>query len=82
MKVSVEDLYLPGLEDSYLAVNEAGEATYPAATTRLYYRQEDTPQFFVSLEHKLSLVLQGDFLSHMTMMYELCMYYLNSYFIM
>lgn len=67
VKVSVEDLYLPGHEDTYLAVNEAGEPTYPAATTRVYYRQEDTPHSFVSLEHKVSLVLQGDFITQMTM---------------
>ncbi|XP_071549920.1 uncharacterized protein [Panulirus ornatus] len=71
VKVSVEDLYLPGHEDTYLAVNEAGEPTYPAATTRVYYRQEDTPHSFVSLEHKVSLVLQGDFITQMTMKYEL-----------
>ncbi|XP_045607357.2 uncharacterized protein [Procambarus clarkii] len=67
--VRVEDLYLPGDKDFYLAVDEAGDASYPAPTTRVFYNL--TLKQFVSLEHKLALVLQGDHLTHLTLKYEL-----------
>lgn len=65
---------LMGHEDSYLAVDEAGGTSYPEATTRVYHGQEQVPEALVSLQHKISLVVQGDFLTQITFKYELCRY--------
>ncbi|XP_047475462.1 uncharacterized protein LOC125029551 [Penaeus chinensis] len=72
VKLSIVDLQLPVHEDSYLVVNEAGESSYPPATTRVYPGDGgNVPKSCVSLEHKLSVVLQGDFITEVTLKYEL-----------
>ncbi|XP_064081333.1 uncharacterized protein LOC135197964 isoform X1 [Macrobrachium nipponense] len=71
VKITMKDLHLPVHEDSYLAINEAGEATYPKDTTRVYHDFDHTPKTFVSLEYKLAIVLQGDFITEVSFKYEL-----------
>nr|XP_053651473.1 blastula protease 10-like [Cherax quadricarinatus] len=79
VKVSVEALHLEGEEDStYLVVNEAGGGTYEAPTSRVYdLYHHNTPPHFVSLQHKMSLVLQGTARTTFTFKYDLCMYLLH-----
>ncbi|XP_068222532.1 uncharacterized protein [Palaemon carinicauda] len=71
VKVVLTDLHLPVHEDSYLAVNEAGEASYPRDTTRVYHDFDHTPKTFVSFQYKLAIVLQGDFITEVSLKYEL-----------
>lgn len=70
--MKVEELILPDHQDSYLAVDEAGGVSYPEGTTRVYRSQEKLPEAMVSLEHKISLVVQGSFPTQFTFSYELC----------
>ncbi|KAK3873144.1 hypothetical protein Pcinc_021824 [Petrolisthes cinctipes] len=64
VKVTVEHLTLPSGEDYYLALNEAGEAGFPRATTRVYQgvvEEEAVVEVppLVSLKHEMCVVLQG-----------------------